>query len=348
MELIEQDGFPHPVHLLGRIGQAILRQHAEQLQIHHVQLGLAVGALVARHGGVGAAMILKVQLALPHRQAFAALHARVQFVKVGARKGLAHARQARDALFHAVGIFQHRAGGAAAAVAIAIGNQNVIVDFLLLIALPAADQRVRVQHAVIGGKEVFHRLPHAQGGDQVRQDLRAVDATPAEGIIGHFVKLIPGQLGCHKILDAALLHDLRQRAGIAKHVRQPQDAAVHAEFILEKALAVDELPHQRLAAGQVAVRLHPHAALGLPASLRHALPNARVQLGVALLEKGVQLRLAGHKAIVGILIHELEHRSEAAAHLFARLRHRPPPGHVDMRMADAGCNHIVMPAQGLV
>ncbi len=55
---------------------------------------------------------------------------------------------------------------------------------------------------------------------------------------------------------------------------------------------MDKLAHKALSAGQVAVSLHPHAAFRLPASLGNARFHLLVQLRIALLEEGIQLRLA--------------------------------------------------------
>ena len=180
------------------------------------------------------------------------------------------------------------------------------------------------------------------------EDLGAVDAPPDDGVVGHLVDLVPGQLGGHEVVDAALLHDLGQGAGVAEHVRQPQDAVVHAELLLEEPLAVDELAHQGLAGGQVAVGFQPHAALRLPAALLDALLDALIEGGIALLQEVVQHRLAGHEAVAGELLHELEHRGEAPGHLLPGLGHGPPPGHVDVGVADAGGDDIVPAAQLLV
>ena len=349
MELIDKDALPQPVGFLCRIGEQPAGQHGQQLQIHHVQLRLAVGALVPGHGGVGAPVIFEVQLAFPQGQTAVVLHPLAKLVKIGAGKGLTNPGQAGHTVLHPVGGLQHGAGRAAAAVAVAVGDQNVVVDVLILVALPAADDRVGMEHSVVGGKEALLLvLPNAQRGDQMGQDLRTVDAAPAEGVVGHLVELVPRQFGGHEIFDAAFLHDLGQRAGIAEHVRQPEDAVFHAELLPEEALAVKELPHQTFAAGQVAVRLHPHAALRLPAALPHPLLHAGVQFGVALLEEQVQLRLAGHEAVVRVFVHQLEHRGKAAGDLLPGLGHRPPPRHVDVGVADAGGDHVVMTAQFFV
>ena len=69
-----------------------------------------------------------------------------------------------------------------------------------------------------------------------------------------------------KRVDAALAHDLRQLAVVAEHVGVPELAAAAAEALLEVALAVQELAQERLAGGDVAVRLDPRPADRHPAA----------------------------------------------------------------------------------
>ncbi len=139
-----------------------------------------------------------------------------------------------------------------------------------------------MEHAIVGGKEVLDWLMDTQCRDQVRQHLRAVDAAPHHGVVRNLIKLVPRKLCRHKIVNSALFHNLRQCARVAKHVRQPQNAVIHAKLLLEKTLAVHELAHKRLAGGQVTVRLDPHTALWLPAPFLDALLCLFIQLWIAL------------------------------------------------------------------
>ena len=103
-------------------------------------------------------MILKVEFTFPCGQAAVVLHTLSQLIKVGACKCLTHFGQSLDALFHTGGGFQHGAGRTAAAVTVTVGNQDIIVDVLLLVAVPAADQRIGMQDAVVSREEVVLAL----------------------------------------------------------------------------------------------------------------------------------------------------------------------------------------------
>ena len=342
MELVDQGLLPHVIQLLHGICQLVLGQHRQQLQIHESQLRLAVGALVASHGGKGSPMVLEIQLTLPDRKPPIVLHSFLQFVKIGSGKLLPYRGNALHALLHTDGGLQHFSGRAAAAVAVAVRDQNVVVDILVLVAHPAAHNGIGMQHPVVGGEEIGHRLSYPQSGDQVGQNLRPVDAPPHHGIVGHLVELVPCQLRGHKVINTAFFHDLRQRSRVSEHVRQPKNPVVHAELFFKKALPVYKLSHQRLSGSQVAVGLQPHTALRLPALLLNALLRLRVKLRITLFQKSIQLRLTGHKLIVGVLLHQLQHRGKAASHLLSRLLHGPPPCHVDVRVADTGSDHILV------
>ena len=230
-----------------------------------------------------------------------------------------------------------------------------------MIALPAAHDRVGVEQAVVGGKEVLLGiLADAQGGNQVRQHLRTVDAPPNKGVVGDFVILIPGQLGGHEIIYAALLHDLGQNPAVAEHIRQPKDPVVPAKLFPEEPFAVNKLANQGLPGGQVAVCLQPHAALRLPAALLDALLDLRIHLGIALLQEIIQHRLAGHKLILRILLHQLQNRflrvvlrlfhravphghgGKGTGNLLPGLGNRPPPSYVDMGVANASGNDVLV------
>ena len=285
-------------------------------------------------------MVFKIELPFPHRKPFVSFHTILQLVKVGAGKLLPHLRNPLDPLLHTDRGFQHLPGRAAAPVPIAVGDQDIVVNILILIAHPSAHDSARMKHSVIGGEKIGHGLFHIQSSDQVSQHLRAVDPPPPHGIIGHLVKLVPGKLRGHEIVDSALFHDLGQGSRIPEHVRQPENPVIHPKLLPEKPLSMHKLAYQRLSGGQVAVRLHPHTALRLPASLPDTLLELLIQLRVALLQEDIELRLAGHKFVIRVFLHELKHSRKASCHLLPGLGHSPPPGNVDMGMSDTGGDHV--------
>src|SRR5215211_6847711 len=129
----------------------------------------------------------------------------------------------------------------------------------------------------------------------VHEHLRAVDPRPCERVVRRLGELVPGQLLGEEAVDPRAAQDLRDLAVVAERVRGPELAAARAEALLQVALAVENLAHERLARRQVEVWLHPRAADDLPAALAHALAQPLVELGRVLLEPGVVLRRGGRE-----------------------------------------------------
>ena len=191
-------------------------------------------------------MELKIQLSDPGWEAFAVFYFLMQFVEIRSRKCLAYFRHALDAFFHSFGCLKHRSGRAAAAVPVAITDQNIVVDILILIAVPAAHDCIRMQHAVVCRKEAGLRLADAERCDHMRENFASVDSFPVHGIVRHFVKLVPCQLCRHEVVDSAFFQNLRHGSAVSKDIRQPQDLVVHAELFFEKAFSEQELAHEGL------------------------------------------------------------------------------------------------------
>jgi hypothetical protein len=85
------------------------------------------------------------------------------------------------------------------------------------------------------------------GGRHVHEHLRAVDPGPDEGVVRRLGELVPGQLLREEAVDPRAAQDLRDLAVVAERVRGPELAAARAEALLQVALAVDHLAHERLA-----------------------------------------------------------------------------------------------------
>src|SRR5260221_13344794 len=107
------------------------------------------------------------------------------------------------------------------------------------------------------------------------QDLGTVDPDPVECRVRELVDIVPihahqplshashahvrspAELLCKKVFHTRSPHDLWERASKAKTIWQPPSATPHAEARLEVALAIDELPRERLAGRHVGVVFDP-------------------------------------------------------------------------------------------
>ena len=276
------------------------------------RLPLAIAPLDGRLAGERAPVLLQVQLAGPHRE-----RRRVGFD--GGEEGRrrlegdgGNAVERTDPL----GRLEHLPGGAAAAVAVAEGVDRAL--------LPGAAEDLPDRHVAVVGVGRREVGPHAG----------AVDALPPERVVGKAVGVVPGELLGDEPVDAGGGHDLGQGGGVAEGVGQPQLPALDAEALGEVPLAEDDLAHQRLARGQVAVGLHPHPAH------RHELAgadpggDAGEQLRVALLDPGQVLGRRAHEAVVGERFHQRDGGGECAGALADGLPQGPQPGRVDVGVAD--------------
>ncbi len=178
-------------------------------------------------------------------------------------------------------------------------------------------------------------------GQEVRQHPRAVQALPPQQLIGHLVVLVPTHFVGDEILHPRQLDQLGQRPAIAEGIRQPQDRRIHvAEMTAEVAAPQQELPRQQFRADGVAIRLDPRAAHRLPAPLFHPLLDLLEQLRVVFFGVFVELRLTLGKRVLRELVHQPQHRAEGAPGLANRLRERPQPRHVDVRVPHTDDVHV--------
>ena len=174
------------------------------------------------------------------------------------------------------------------------------------------------------------------GRREVREHRRAVDPDPAEGVVLGRVEPVPRELLREEAVDPGAAHDLRQLAVVAEHVGVPEHARAAAELALEEALAVEELAHERLAGGQVAVRLDPRPADREPLPGGDALADPRPEPGRPVADPRVLLGLRAGEAVVGIALHEPHLGGERPHALAEGLLQRPQPRRVDVRVADGG------------
>ena len=167
------------------------------------------------------------------------------------------------------------------------------------------------------------------------QHLGAVHPFPAEGIVGHPVVLVPTDLRGHKHVDPGFFQDLGQRPGIAEHVREPQVFHVFSKFLFQETAADQELAGQGFPTGQVAVRLHPHAAVCLPAALFHALFDLFIDFRKIFFDIFVNLRLGLEKDIFRKQFHHAQHRGKGAGRFLMGVLEPPEPRHVDVGVPHA-------------
>ena len=319
MELVQEHALPAALQRFRRIRQPAASRCRPDLRFAQGQFGFPVSPFDSRLARKHPAVGLEVQLAhisvLRRAIRCAVLEERLR----GLDAHLRHALQVPVA----PDILQVVPGGAAAAVAVAERQQETPDVPLLHPVTPALHDGLRVRLAGI---------IHMQEGD----DLAPVNALPGKIMIGEPVSpvIAPEDLLGRQVSDARALQQLGQGGAVAEGVRQPQQPAVHAELLAEKAFAVQQLAHQRLAGGHVRIRLHPHAPVRDPLPRPHFFPDAGIELRVQLLADLIGLRLALHVFVYGIKIHQAELRGKGARHLALGLAVRPEPADVDMGVAD--------------
>ena len=206
------------------------------------ELVFSVAPLGGGLSGQGAAVVFKIQLADHHRPIRAVLLQQREKLIAGAD---IRARQALEIL-HAAQNLQHLLGRPPAAIAIAKEHKAVARTVVVLVVAGALAHLRSRDHAVV-----------AVGRWKVSQHLAAINALPCEGVVLRLIELIPGKLLRQEAADARLPHDLGQLAVVAEDVGVPELTATPTELLLEETLPLQELPNERLAGRNVAVRLHP-------------------------------------------------------------------------------------------
>ena len=309
-------------------------QNAHVLDGLEIEFRAPVAFLNARHGGVGAAVELQIELAAPNRQLDRSGFLMDLFERF---RGGGEFRFGKggEAVFLTGDVLDHFGCGAAAAVAVPVGVKDGVAGFLRHEAAVGAElpggQRVAGVGGVTGSGLTFLAV---LGSDEIRKYPGAVDALPLKDVPGHPVGLVPADLGSHEGVDAGEHKDLRQRGGVAEDVGEPQGARAAPEVLLKIALTEDQLPAETLAGSQVAVHFQPGAAFDVPAAFFHARLDLLEELGVILLNKIVQGRLRGHEFVLGIFFHQRDDGGEGALGFFSCLAHGPEPGDVDVGMPD--------------
>ncbi|OPZ90994.1 MAG: hypothetical protein BWY73_01201 [candidate division TA06 bacterium ADurb.Bin417] len=165
------------------------------------------------------------------------------------------------------------------------------------------------------------------------QDPGTVDPLPPEEGVRKAAGHVPVKLHGEKVIDPGPLQDLGQGAVETEGVRQPGDRAGGPELLPPEAGTLDNLPHQRFAPGQVAVRLHPQAAQRLPAPLGDPGLDLPVEFRVMIAAEAVLDRLGVAEDEIGIRLHQPQGGGEGPAALADRFAHRPEVGGIQVAVA---------------
>jgi len=189
---------------------------------------------------------------------------------------------------------------------------------------PGAGEGNRAQPAVV---------THVGVVEPVRQNLRAVQPLPPEEVVGKWIRLRPVHLVSEERVDAGQGQQLRKRRAEPETVREPAHRRGLAEGRSKIALAVEKLAADRLPAGHVEVGLHPHAPHRLPAPLIDSIADLLEELGVVLLEEGVELGRGLVEGQLRILLQQPGHGVEGPPGLAASLLQGPQPRQIEMGVA---------------
>ena len=220
----------------------------------------------------------------------------------------------------AQGGLDHPGRRAAAAVAEAVGKQPQVRRLLFG---QIADAGGAVSHV----RNQVHPV-------EVRDDVGSVDAPPDEGVGGELVAVVPAHLGGVEVLDAALLHDLRDRPVVAEGVREPEGVGAVVQVLFGEPLTVEELADHRLAARDVAVAFDIDAAVRLVASLGDALLHLFENRRIIVLHPFAVQRGGLDELIARVLLHQSQRVGVGARAFAYRFRHRPEPGGIHVAVTE--------------
>ena len=171
--------------------------------------------------------------------------------------------------------------------------------------------------------------------DPVGEHARAVGRLPAEERALERLLLAARAAGRRTSRMPLFAQDLRDRRVVPERVDVRAGRRDDPERVAQVALAVERLPHERLAAGDVAVRLDPPAADRPGSGPRRSARGSRSKSArVALLDPLEEERRVAGEDEVRVLVHPVDRRLEGGAHLLVALRPLPQPHRVDVRVAD--------------
>ncbi len=148
------------------------------------------------------------------------------------------------------------------------------------------------------------------------------------------IELAPPQLDGEEVAHPCLYSELRQAPRETERIGQPEHRRVDraVKMFAEVAPPEHELARQAFRTADVAVGFDPHAADHLPATFSYPLAQALEAVGMFAAEVLVELRLALGETVLRVLVHQMQDGMKSAADFAPRLRQRPQPSRVEMRM----------------
>ena len=127
-------------------------------------------------------------------------------------------------------------------------------------------------------------------GHAIRQRASAVDALPLEEILVNLWFLESAGPHEHVVGHALQLEDLGQISIVTEGVRVVPHIGAAAKHALERALSVEALTDERLAAGDVDIRLHPPAADEIPTARLNVSSDLAEHARICHLDPLIELR----------------------------------------------------------
>ncbi len=166
------------------------------------------------------------------------------------------------------------------------------------------------------------------------ENFGAVEPLPIKSIVREGVGIVPTYFGREEIVYAAAFHNLRNCGTVAECIRQPKTVGGVIKMLARKALAPEELPDHGFARGNIAVALHPNAAVWLVATLCNKRFDALKKLWIMGQYHIPMASGALNKLILRVLLHEAYLVGKSARTLFDGLVNVPKPCGIHVRMAD--------------
>ena len=324
---MQEQLFPQRIRFLKGIFPAPgCRQAAPHFHFTQCKLASSVVLLYHGLGGIGSAVGAEIKLS---------------HIGVGGASLFLHFLEEFPGAFHfhlhaalqvllAQCIFHVIPGRAATSVPVAEGQEECIQILDLRPVFPHLVDFFRVRAVgVAGGQEGIH--------------AGAVHAFPCKIVIRELIPFIigPEYLLGNQIFYAAAAQDLRKGRRVAKGIRQPENLAVHTQFFLIITFSMNQLSDQRLAAGHVGIRLHPHGAVRNPLSCADRFLNPFKQLRIIFSAHFIGGRLALDEFIFRIFLQKTELCRKGTLGFPVGFRHGPQPCQIQM-----GVSHRVKNRHG--